>query len=152
MVQARTIRFTVFKWTIWFIRTIRVETSLPIQINWLTSLSACVFLFCFYPWPYVLNVSTFRRETANVFSIATHIFRNLLSKIRPLFEQILITCFKCSRASFSPSSCSEKMPWRRGCEIAIVWNYMNEMQIRSSLFQMENSWKFRNTHRKTRAL
>ena len=120
MVQARTIRFTVFKWTIWFIRTIRVETSLPIQINWLTSLSACVFLFCFYPWPYVLNVSTFRRETANVFSIATHIFRNLLSKIRPLFEQILITCFKCSRASFSPSSCSEKMPWRRGCEIAIV--------------------------------
>ena len=35
-------------------------------------------------------------------------------KICPLFGQILITCLKCSRASFLPSSYSEKMRWGRG--------------------------------------
>ena len=32
-------------------------------------------------------------------------------KICPLFGQILITCLKCSRASFSPSCYSEKVRW-----------------------------------------
>ena len=38
----------------------------------------------------------------------------LYSKIYPLFGQILITCVKCSRPSFSPSSYNKKMRWGRG--------------------------------------
>ena len=37
-------------------------------------------------------------------------------KICPLCGKILITFLKCSRASFSPSSYSEKIRWGRGCE------------------------------------
>ena len=44
------------------------------------------------------------------------IFANLFLKIYPLFGQIVITCLKCSRASFCPSSYSEKMRWGRGCK------------------------------------
>ena len=57
-----------------------------------------------------------RLWTADPFSNAVHIFRNLFWKICPLFGKILITCLKCSRASFSPSSYSEKMRWGRGWE------------------------------------
>ena len=34
-------------------------------------------LFCFYPWPYVLNTVTFDRNGADVFSITVQVFRNL---------------------------------------------------------------------------
>ena len=54
------------------------------------------------------------RDPVDVFSIAAHVFPNLFIKIWPLFGQILITCLKCSRASSSISSCSEKMHWRGG--------------------------------------
>ena len=54
-------------------------------------------------------------ESADVFSITVHAFRNLFLKIYPLFGQTLITYLKCSRASFLPSSYSEKMRWGRGC-------------------------------------
>ena len=50
-------------------------------------------------------------DFTNVSSIATQVFRNLFWKICPLFGQILITCLKCSRASFLPFSYSEKMSW-----------------------------------------
>ena len=48
------------------------------------------------------------------FSNTVHVFRNLFWKTCPLFEQILITCLKCSWVSFSPSSYSEKMRWGQG--------------------------------------
>ena len=37
-------------------------------------LSTCMFLFCFYPWPYILNVWTSSSGTANIFSIAAYIW------------------------------------------------------------------------------
>ena len=55
-------------------------------------------------------------ESVDVFSIAAHGFPNLFIKICPLFGQILITCLKCSKASFSLSSCGLKMRLGR------VWN------------------------------
>ena len=70
--------------------------NLPIA-TYKLSLSAHMFLFCFYPWPYILNVSSFSRNFGNIFSIAIHVFRNLSWKIYPLSGQILITCLKCSR-------------------------------------------------------
>ena len=51
----------------------------------------------------------------------------------PLFEQILITCLKCSRASFSPSSYSEKMRWERG------WAF------RSTFFEISRKLQWRNS-------
>ena len=59
-------------------------------------------------------------DCSYIFSIAVHVFRNLFLKICPLFGQILIACLKCSRASFSPSSHSEKMHWGRGCPVFII--------------------------------
>ena len=56
---------------------------------------------------------TLTRDPVDVFSIAAHVFINLFIKIWPLFGQILITCLKCSRDSFSISSFSEKMHWGR---------------------------------------
>ena len=75
---------------------------------------ACMFLFCLLPWPYLLNIQTFSSEWLDVFSIAAQVFSILLLKICPLFGQILITCLKCSRASFSLASYSDKMHWGRG--------------------------------------
>ena len=40
-------------------------------------------LFCFYPWPYIVNVKTCSRKTA-VFSIAVHVLRNLFWKYAPI--------------------------------------------------------------------
>ena len=79
-----------------------------------------MFLFCFYLWPYILYVKLFSRESADAFNITAHVFYSLFLRICPLFGQTLITCVKCSRASFSHSSCSEKMHWGRGCSSA-VW-------------------------------
>ena len=72
------------------------------------------FLLCFY-FVFTL-VLTSGHTPADVFSIVVQIFRRLFWKICPLFGQILIKCLKCSRALFSPSSCSEKMRWGRGWE------------------------------------
>ena len=44
-----------------------------------------MFLLCFYPWLYTLNVQSFSRETADVPSITAHVFGNLFLKICPLF-------------------------------------------------------------------
>ena len=74
-----------------------------------------MFLFCFYPWPYVVNVCTSSGKASDVFSIAVHVFRNLFWKICPLFGQILITCLKCSKVSFLPSSYIEMMRWGTDC-------------------------------------
>ena len=67
-----------------------------------------------YPWSYILNVTLLNSSFVNIFSFPVHVFRILFWRICPLFEQILVTCLKCSRASFSPSSYSEKMRWGRG--------------------------------------
>ena len=60
-----------------------------------------------------------------VFGIAANVFLNLFLKICPLFGQILITCVKCSNASFSPSSYSQKMCRRRGCIISTFPNLIS---------------------------
>ena len=52
------------------------------------------------------TIYIYGHETADVCSIAAHVFIDLLLKIYPLFGQILITCMKSSRSSFSPSSYS----------------------------------------------
>ena len=99
----------------------------------LNSLSAHMFLFCFCPWPYILNVTLFSKNFVNIFSIALHVFSNSFWKICPLFGQILITCLKCFRASFSLSSYSEKMRWGRG------WIYepiMSTRLVRKMVFSV----------------
>ena len=58
--------------------------------------------------------------------MVVHVFRNLFWKICPLFGQILITCLKCSRLSFSPSSYSEKKRWSRGCELLLPCIFNNK--------------------------
>ena len=77
----------------------------------LISFSVYIILYCFYPRTYILNVKTSTCKSVNIFSIAVHVFCNMFWKICPLFRQILITCLKCSRASFSPFSYSKKMRW-----------------------------------------
>ena len=64
----------------------------------LASLSAHIFLYCFCPWPCILNVLAYCRGSADLFW-----------KICRQFGHILITCLKCSRAYLSPSSYSEKI-------------------------------------------
>ena len=77
------------------------------------SLSPLQF-YVFILFLYLALLTKHSREPVDVFSITAHIFLNLFIKICPLFEQIFITCLKCSRASFSLSSCSKKMHWGRG--------------------------------------
>ena len=72
------------------------------------SLSAHMFLFCFYLWLYIHIVTSFNKDFVNVFSIDVHVFCNLFREVCPLFRKILITCLKSSRPSFLLSSCSEK--------------------------------------------
>ena len=88
---------------------------LPMASNQTLLTLSAMFLLCFYPWPECLNVLTSCCDSADIFINAVHVFRNLFWRICRLFEQILITCLKCSRASFSSSSYSEKMRWGRGC-------------------------------------
>ena len=89
----------------------------------LTSLSAlCSYVFILSLTLALLTKHT-NREWVDVFSIAAQVFSNLFLKICPLFGQILIACLKCSRASFSLSSYSEKMRWGRGwrsCNLPLV--------------------------------
>ena len=78
---------------------------MPIQANAYITFSSYIFFFvlfffCFYPWPYILNILISSRKTADVFSMAVHLFNYLFWKMCPQFLQILITCLKCSRASF----------------------------------------------------
>ena len=44
------------------------------------SLSAQMFLFCFYLWPYILNVKAYVDVINNIFSIIIQVFRNLFLK------------------------------------------------------------------------
>ena len=97
-----------------------IVVSLPIQ-----TCTACIgyvafssyFFISFYPWPYILNIRMPSSKIINIFTIAVYITRNVFWKICPLFGQLLITCLKCSRASFSPSSCNKKIRWRQGLEL-----------------------------------
>ena len=73
-----------------------------------TAFYSRIFIF-FYLWPYILNVQTSIHDSADIFRVTVHVFHNLFWKIGPLFGQILITCLKFSRTSFSPNSYSEKM-------------------------------------------
>ena len=73
-----------------------------------------MFLFRFHSWPYILNVQICSDKCVNILSIAVHVFRKFFGKICPLSGKILITCLKCSRASFLPSSYSENMRWEQG--------------------------------------
>ena len=80
------------------------------------SLSSRLYvLVCFLSLALHTEYKNIQQQKCDVFIIAAHVFRDLFLKIFPLFDQILITCVKCSRASFSPSSYSEKMRWGRGC-------------------------------------
>ena len=76
--------------------------------------SFCSYVFLFLSLALHSKTINLKLRPAYIFSIAGHVFRNLFLKMCPLFGQILITCLKCSRASFSPSSYSEKMRWGRG--------------------------------------
>ena len=66
---------------------------------------------------YILNDLTKCHDSANIFSNAVQVFRNLPWKRFPILGKILIMCLKCSTACFFPSSYNEKMRWRRGCSI-----------------------------------
>ena len=66
----------------------------------LSAHSYVFFCFCFYPWPYIRNVTLLSKNFVNIFSIAVHVFRILFRKLCSLFGQILTMCLKCSRASF----------------------------------------------------
>ena len=70
-----------------------------------------IFLSCFYPWQYILNVQTASRKRVHIFIIVGPVFPNLFWKICSLFGQIFITCLKCSKCSFWPSPYSKKMCW-----------------------------------------
>ena len=48
------------------------------------------------------------RTHADIFSITVYVFRNFFWKICSLLRQISITCLKCSKASFSPSSLAKR--------------------------------------------
>ena len=39
-----------------------------------------MFLFCFYLWPYILNVKAYVDVINNIFSIIIQVFRNLFLK------------------------------------------------------------------------
>ena len=75
------------------------------------SLFAHMFWFCFHSWLYILNERIFSGTSVSMSSMTTHVLHNLFWKIRPLFGQILITCLKCSRASFLLSFYCRKMHW-----------------------------------------
>ena len=96
------------------ITTTVIDNYVSLPILKLRQSSACMFLFLFLSLVLPTKCIYFQTESADVFSIASHVFRNLFLKMCPLFGQIWITCLKCSRASFSPSSYSEKMRWGRG--------------------------------------
>ena len=110
----------------WFIIIIHTNQRNKLHVFTHTNfvlLSAHIFLFCFCPWPYMLKRPSIWHHTANIFSIAVHLFRNLFSKICHLFEQILITCLKCFGVSFSPSSCSIKTRWDYGWIFSKSWKF-----------------------------
>ena len=92
-----------------------IQSKLSICQLRLAFCSHFLILFLFLAPPYILNIKIYRLEGADFFSIAVHVFRNLFLKMYALFGQILITCLKCSRTSFSPSSYSGNMHWRWGC-------------------------------------
>ena len=83
------------------------SNKLMLTICWF--LSVHLFLFCFYVWSYILYVQIYSGSSAKISSIMIHVFCNLFKKICPLFGKVLFTCWKCSRASFLPSTCGEKM-------------------------------------------
>ena len=89
------------------------QYKIHFRLTWLSVLRLYVFV-CFHPWPYLLSIQTFSRESVDVFNIATLVFPDLFLKICSLYGQILITCLKCSRVSFSLSCYSEKMSWGGG--------------------------------------
>ena len=64
----------------------------------LIMLSAHVFSFYFYAWPYTLNVRLFSSNLDNIFSITIRIFHNLVPKSSVWAN--LQTCLKCSIAFF----------------------------------------------------
>ena len=88
--------------------------KLNVSVDTNLLLSPHMFLSYFYPWPYIPNVQISSSNSDIIFSITVHAFRNLLWIICPLFGQIL------ARASFSPSSYSEKIRWGRGCKILLL--------------------------------
>ena len=75
------------------------------------SLFTHMFWFYFYSWFYILSEQIFSGTSVSMSSVTTHVLHNSFWKIRPLFGQILITCLKCSRASFLPSFYCRKMRW-----------------------------------------
>ena len=97
-------------------------------IKWLCSAYACIALFSNIFYSVIILGSTY--ETSRhlevkimIFSVSPLTYSVICSeKVCHIFEQILITCLKCSKASFSPSSHSKKMRWRRGSSCAFPQN------------------------------
>ena len=104
----------------------------------LISLSADMFLYRFYPWPYILNVQASSCKTADIFSIAVHVFHNLFWKIFILLGQILITCLKSSRTSFLLSSYSKKMRWGRGSKYLSILLKLHIRYIHHKIAALSN--------------
>ena len=73
----------------------------------------CSYVFILF-LSLALHIKCQLSHQQDLFSTAVHVFYNLFWKICPLLGQILITCLKCSMASFLPSSYSDKMYWRQG--------------------------------------
>ena len=87
--------------------------NLPIATNFYAY--TCDIAFCSYVFILILSLALHTKrqftyqEPFKYFTVIVHTFRNLFWKICHLFRQILITCLKCSRVSFSLFSYSEKM-------------------------------------------
>ena len=72
----------------------------------------------------------------------------IYSENMPSIGQTLIMCLKCSRASFLPSSYSEKMCWGRGYECTITANNCTMKQsIHQMLREFMSNWQIKISNR-----
>ena len=106
----------------------RKEKGLPNPLTLYRFLLKC-FHIVFALGPTVLNVLSYCGDSADIFSNTVHVSHNLLWKICPLFGQILITCLKFFRGSFSSSFYSKKMGWGRGSVLHIVYQLNGSKNI-----------------------
>ena len=114
-----------------------------------------MFLFWFHPWPYILNVTLFRKNLANILSITVHVLGNLIWKICSLFGQIWIMCLKCSRAFFGfpliTKRCAAncyvpkmglvcKSPWAIRQNLSLLHSIFNYQKYHTFNFKISKSW------------
>ena len=101
-------------------------------------------LFLFLSLALHLKTKNLKLDCSYNFSIAVHVFRNLFLKICSLFGQILITCLKYSRASFSPSSYSEKMALGTRLRLSETERFIELWHVEESLWNiLSDNYKMR---------